>query len=56
MNKTLDELHKIREEIYEEEKNLTIAERLKKIHKESEAILKKHNLKLRIIQKKAVGV
>lgn len=56
MNKTLDELHKIREEMYEEDKNLTVAERLKKIHKETEKILKKHNLKLIIIQKKAVGV
>jgi hypothetical protein len=56
MDKTIGALHKIREEIYEEEKNLTTGERLKKMHKETGNILIKHHLKLRIIQKKTVGV
>lgn len=47
MSKTLDEIHRIRENIYEEEKNLNTQEILKKIRTESEEFMKKHNLKLR---------
>ena len=56
MNKTLAELHKIREEIYEEEKNLSPKEVIEKIHEESEKFMKENNLKLRRLHKRAVGV
>ena len=48
--KTLDEIHKIREQIYEEEKNLSAAEVLKKIRSESDEFIKKYNLKLRRVE------
>ncbi|OIO02266.1 hypothetical protein COY52_01635 [Candidatus Desantisbacteria bacterium CG_4_10_14_0_8_um_filter_48_22] len=52
ISKVLDEIHRIREEIYEEEKGLTTEEVLKKIHSESERIMKKYNLKLRRVENK----
>ncbi len=47
MSKTLDEIHRIREKIYEEEKNLNTEEILRKIRTESEEFMKKHNLELK---------
>jgi len=37
-SKTMQELHKIREKIYEKEKNLSIEERIRKTREESEKI------------------
>ena len=44
--KCLDEVHEIMEGIYEEEKDLTIEQRLKKLKKESDSFLAEHKLKL----------
>ena len=51
-SKTMQELHKIREKIYEEEKNLSIEERIKKTREESEKYIKEHNLKLKRVPSK----
>jgi len=51
-SKTMQELHKIREKIYEEEKNLSIEERIKKTREESEKILREYNLKLKRVNPK----
>jgi hypothetical protein len=51
-SKTMQELHKIREKIYEEEKNLSIEERIKKTREESEKILQEYNIKLRRVNSK----
>ena len=56
MSKILDEIHKIREKIYEEEKNLTAEEILKKIRLESDKLIGKYNLKLRRVEKKSVRI
>ncbi len=44
---TLKELHRIREQLYEEEKHLSPQERVAKIHRESEALLKEWGLTLK---------
>ncbi|MEW6040272.1 MAG: hypothetical protein AB1633_02005 [Elusimicrobiota bacterium] len=54
MSKVLDEIHKIKEKFYEEEKGLTSEEVIKKIHKESEETIKKYGLKLRREEKKVL--
>ena len=51
-SKTMQELHKVREKIYEEEKNLTIEERIKKTREESEKILQEYNIKLKRVNPK----
>ncbi|MDQ1327114.1 MAG: hypothetical protein QG641_394 [Candidatus Poribacteria bacterium] len=51
-SKVMEELHKIREKIYEEEKNMSIEERVKKTREESEKYIKEHNLKLKRIPSK----
>ena len=56
MSKTLDEIHKIREKIYEEEKGLTTEEVLKKIHLESERLMKKYNFKLKRLERETARV
>ena len=43
---TMKELHKIREEMYEEMRNMTSVERVKKIKEEAESCKKKFGLKL----------
>ena len=53
--KALDEIHQIMERIYEEEKNLSQEERLKKIHQESEEFLKERDIKLRRVSPKEAG-
>jgi hypothetical protein len=55
MDKTLKEIHDIREKIYEEEKGLTYEELLKKHHEETERILKEWNIHLRVIDKEPVN-
>lgn len=47
MSKILDEIHKIREKIYEEQKNLNTEEVLRKIRMESEEFMRKYNLELK---------
>jgi hypothetical protein len=51
---TMNELHKIREEMYEEMRNMTTEERVRKIKLEAEACKKEFGLKLpkRILVKK----
>jgi hypothetical protein len=51
-SRVMEELHKIREKIYEEEKNLSIEERIKKTREESEKYIKEHNLKLKRVPSK----
>jgi len=47
VSKVLEEIHKIRENIYKEQKGLTTKEVVKKIHKEAEEVIKKYGLKFR---------
>ena len=47
--KSMRELHRIREQIYEEEKHLTPRQRIERIREESDAFLKKAGLKLQRI-------
>jgi len=44
---SMAQIHRIREQFYEEEKHLTPAERVAKIHREAEAFLKESGLKLK---------
>ena len=44
--KTMQELHKIRGELYNETKHLSLKEKMEYIHKEAEAVKKEYNLKL----------
>ncbi len=41
------EIHEIQERCYEEEKNLSSKERLAKIHREAQEVIKKYNLKVK---------
>ena len=43
----IEKLHKIREQHYEETKNLTTEERVSRINQEGAAIIKKYGLKFR---------
>ena len=45
--KAMEEIHKIREKLYEEGKDLTAEELITKIHREEEEVEKKFHLKLR---------
>ena len=47
--KPMQEIHKIQERLYEEEKGLSSEERIKKIHKEAKKAIKKYGLKLKVI-------
>ncbi|HAX61334.1 MAG TPA: hypothetical protein DCX95_02065 [Elusimicrobia bacterium] len=51
-SKAMREIHEIREKIYEERKGLSDKEFLNEIHKSSEELIKKHNLKLRRVENK----
>ena len=44
---SMAQIHRIREQLYEEEKDLSPQERVAKIHREAEVLLKKWGLKLR---------
>ncbi|MEW6087384.1 MAG: hypothetical protein AB1498_03705 [bacterium] len=46
--KAMEEIHKIREALYEEEKKLSTEELISKIRKESEAAKKKYKLNFRV--------
>lgn len=50
--KGLDEIHGIMEKIYEEEKDLTPEQRIKKIRKESEKFLLERKLTLKRVKSK----
>ena len=43
----MQEIHEIREKIYEEEKNLSHQERLRKIHTEAARLIEKYGLKFK---------
>ena len=45
--KPMQEIHEIREKLYEENKNLTHKEHIDKVHKEAEEIKKKYGLVLK---------
>jgi hypothetical protein len=45
-SKALKEIHDIREEIYEETKNMTSEERVKYAHCEAQKLIKQYNLKI----------
>jgi len=47
VSKVLEEIHKIRENIYKEQKGLTTKEVVKKIHKEAEEVIKKYGFRFR---------
>jgi trimethylamine:corrinoid methyltransferase-like protein len=47
VSKVLEEIHKIRENIYKEQKGLTTKEVVKKIHKEADEVIKKYGLRFR---------
>ena len=51
-SKAMKEIHEIREKLYEERKGLSDKEFLNEIHKSSEEVIKKYNLKLRREEKK----
>lgn len=46
--KPMLEIHEIQERLYEEEKSLTSKERIAKIHKESEELVKEYGLKFKL--------
>jgi hypothetical protein len=52
VSKALDEVHAVMEQIYEEEKGLSVEERVRKIRAESEKVMKEMNFKLRRIKPK----
>jgi predicted methyltransferase len=41
------EIHEIQQRLYEEEKNLSAEDRIAKIHREAEDVIKKYGLKLK---------
>lgn len=41
------EIHEIRERLYEEEKDLSPEEKIAKIHREAEEVIKKYGLRLK---------
>jgi len=45
--KPMREIHAIQEKLYDEEKGLSDKERIAKIHKEAEELIKKYGLKFR---------
>lgn len=50
--KSLNEIHKIMEKIYDEEKRLSSEERVKRIRRESEKFLKERKIHLRYFSPK----
>ncbi len=43
----MKEIHDVQRKLYEEEKHLSRADRIAKIHREAEAFAKKHGIKVR---------
>ena len=56
MYKVLDEIHKIREQIYVEEKGLSNKEVIESLHKRVEKIIKERDLKVKHIEEQTVRV
>jgi hypothetical protein len=54
-SKSLKEIHNIREEIYEETKNMTPAERAQYANAQAQIIIKKYNLKIKYENKEVVS-
>ena len=52
--KGLEEIHKIMEKIYEEEKSLSLEQRVKKIREESDRFIKERNLDLKRVRPKEI--
>jgi len=50
--KGLDEIHEIMEKIHEDEKGLTLEQKIKKLREESEQFLLERNLKLKRVMPK----
>lgn len=50
--RSMEEVHKIREELYHETEDMNIHEFMKFIHKEAESFKSKHSLKLKTPKKK----
>jgi len=50
-SKTMEEIHEVREEIYEEMKNLSMEERLRRIEENALEYIKERNLKVRMVDK-----
>lgn len=48
--KAMAQIHRIMEAIYEEEKHLSSQERLKRLHRETDAFLKRTGLRLKRIR------
>lgn len=46
-SKEMEDLHKIMENFYEEDKNLSSEQKIKKIREESENFMREHGLRLR---------
>lgn len=53
-SRVMQELHRIREKIYEEEKDLSIEERVRKVREESEKYIQEHNIRLKRVNPKSV--
>jgi len=49
--KLMQEIHKIQEKIYEEDKNLSRKERIEKTNRIAEEMIRRHGLKLRVRDK-----
>lgn len=49
--KAMQEIHEIRERLYEEEKDLSDKELIAKIHKEAQECIKKYGLKIKTLEK-----
>jgi hypothetical protein len=47
------EIHEIRERLHDEEKNLSMKEKLEKTHREAQEIIKKYGIKLKTKTHKA---
>jgi hypothetical protein len=44
---SMKEIHEIREKLYEENKNLSMEDRIEKVHREADEFVKKYGIKLK---------
>ena len=49
--KPMQEIHRIQKSLFDKEKKLTAGQRIRKLHKESAAIIKKYGLKIKTASK-----